>query len=221
MDWSLLGVSFITIFLAELGDKSSLAIFALSSSSKYPRAIFFGALIALIAANVLGAIVGEELGELLPMHFVKIAAALGFVYLALHLLWSEWRAYKNQAKSSEPSVDEASPKIQTLFLKPHSSPWSIFGSTMLTTFLNSMGDQEQLATLLLSAQSRSPMIVLAGAIGGVMVASFLAVVLGQGIGRWVSPKILKTASGVLLLVVAFWLLADLLHPGAEFEFNFK
>ena len=221
MDWSLLGLSFITIFLAELGDKSSLAIFALSSSSKYPRAIFFGALIALIAANILGAIVGEELGELLPIHLVKIAAALGFIYLALHLLWFEWRAYRQQEKAVEQAVTAASPPIKNLFLKPHNSPWSIFSSTMLTTFLNSMGDQEQLATLLLSAHSRSPIIVLAGAILGVMLASFLAVVLGQGIGRWVSPKVLKTASGILLLLVAFWLLADLFHPAAEFELNFK
>jgi putative Ca2+/H+ antiporter (TMEM165/GDT1 family) len=221
MDWSLLGLSFVTIFLAELGDKSSLAIFALSSSSKYPRAIFFGALIALIAANLLGAIVGEELGDLLPVNLVKIAAALGFTYLALNLLWSEWRAHKSQKKSAEDLADEASSKLKNLFLQPYSSPWAIFGSTMLTTLLNSMGDQEQLATLLLSAQSRSPMIVFAGAVLGVMLASFLAVVLGQGIGRFVSPKILKTASGILLLLVAVWLMADLLHPGAEFELNFK
>ena len=34
MDWQLLGLSFITVFLAEIGDKSQLAAIALGGSSK-------------------------------------------------------------------------------------------------------------------------------------------------------------------------------------------
>ncbi len=33
MDWQLFGLSFITVFLAEIGDKSQLAAIALGSSS--------------------------------------------------------------------------------------------------------------------------------------------------------------------------------------------
>ena len=40
MDWHLLGLSFITVFLAELGDKSQLAAIALSGRSQSPRAVF-------------------------------------------------------------------------------------------------------------------------------------------------------------------------------------
>jgi putative Ca2+/H+ antiporter (TMEM165/GDT1 family) len=41
--------------------------------------------------------------------------------------------------------------------------WAIFGSTFLTIFLAEMGDKTQLATLLMTAQSRSPWVVFAGA----------------------------------------------------------
>ncbi|MCY7390850.1 MAG: TMEM165/GDT1 family protein, partial [Leptolyngbyaceae cyanobacterium CAN_BIN12] len=34
MDWHLLGLTFITVFISELGDKSQLAAIALSSGSK-------------------------------------------------------------------------------------------------------------------------------------------------------------------------------------------
>ena len=36
MNWQLLGLSFITVFLAELGDKSQLAAIALSGGSRSP-----------------------------------------------------------------------------------------------------------------------------------------------------------------------------------------
>ena len=53
MDWNLLGLSFITVFLAELGDKSQLAAIALSGTTKSPKAVFFGSVAALILASPL------------------------------------------------------------------------------------------------------------------------------------------------------------------------
>ncbi|MGK7884805.1 MAG: TMEM165/GDT1 family protein, partial [Crocosphaera sp.] len=58
MDWQLFGLSFITVFLAEIGDKSQLAAIALGGSSKSPRAVFFGSITALILASFLGVIAG-------------------------------------------------------------------------------------------------------------------------------------------------------------------
>ncbi|MBC6418309.1 MAG: TMEM165/GDT1 family protein, partial [Prochloron sp. SP5CPC1] len=40
MDWQLFGLSFITVFMAEIGDKSQLVAIALSGTSKSPRAVF-------------------------------------------------------------------------------------------------------------------------------------------------------------------------------------
>ena len=53
MDWQLIGISFITVFLAEIGDKSQLAAIALGGSSKNPRAVFIGSTVALILASLL------------------------------------------------------------------------------------------------------------------------------------------------------------------------
>ncbi|MFO5527167.1 MAG: TMEM165/GDT1 family protein, partial [Cuspidothrix sp.] len=39
MDWHLLGLSFVTVFLSELGDKSQLAAIALSGQGQSRKAI--------------------------------------------------------------------------------------------------------------------------------------------------------------------------------------
>lgn len=89
LDWHLLGLSFITVFLSELGDKSQLAAIALSGSSKSPRAVFFGTAVALLLTSLLGVIIGEGAAQLLPVRWVKAIAAIGFAFMAWRLLFSK------------------------------------------------------------------------------------------------------------------------------------
>lgn len=97
MDWRLMGISFVTVFLAELGDKSQLAAIALSSNcSKPPQAIFLGTVAALILASLIGVVLGEGTAQLLPTKWTKIVAAIGFLILAIRLLWFSDRAEESE-----------------------------------------------------------------------------------------------------------------------------
>ena len=87
MDWQLLGLSFITVFVAEIGDKSQLAAIALGGSSKHPRAVFLGSTVALILASFLGVLAGGSVALIFPEKLLKAGAAIGFAFLALRLLW--------------------------------------------------------------------------------------------------------------------------------------
>ncbi|HEY9637642.1 MAG TPA: TMEM165/GDT1 family protein [Coleofasciculaceae cyanobacterium] len=87
MDWQLLGLIFITVFLAEIGDKSQLAAIALGGSLKAPRAVFLGSVTALLLASFLGVLAGEGVAQVLPAHILKAIAAIGFALMALRLLW--------------------------------------------------------------------------------------------------------------------------------------
>ena len=87
MDWQLLGLSFITVFLSELGDKSQLAATALGSSCNSPRAVFFGTASALVLASLIGVALGFSTAEVLPERLVKAIAAIGFAVMGLRLLW--------------------------------------------------------------------------------------------------------------------------------------
>ncbi|APB33252.1 Putative membrane protein [Gloeomargarita lithophora Alchichica-D10] len=87
MNWQLLGLTFITVFLSEIGDKSQLATIALSGSSSAPRWVFWGTASALIMASFLGVFLGERLTEFLPLNTLKFIAAGGFLGLGIRSLW--------------------------------------------------------------------------------------------------------------------------------------
>lgn len=89
MDFQLLIVSFTTVFVSELGDKSQLAAIALGGSSSSPKAVFLGSASALIVASLIGVLLGESTALLLPEKLVKGVAAIGFGLLAIRLLWPE------------------------------------------------------------------------------------------------------------------------------------
>ncbi|MEG4229947.1 TMEM165/GDT1 family protein [Microcoleus sp. N9_B2] len=97
MDWQLLGLSFITVFLSELGDKSQLAAIALGSSCNSPRAVFFGTASALLLASLIGVAIGFSTAEVLPERLVKGLAAIGFAVMGLRLLWPK----SDEAEASE------------------------------------------------------------------------------------------------------------------------
>ena len=58
MDFALLLSTFVTVFLAELGDKTQLATVAISGTSNRPLAVFIGSSSALVLASLIGAIAG-------------------------------------------------------------------------------------------------------------------------------------------------------------------
>ncbi len=86
MSWQLLLVSFGTVFLSELGDKSQLAAIALGGSTKSPQAVFLGSALALVLASGLGVLLGHGAGVVLPTIWVKGLAAAGFLIMGLRLL---------------------------------------------------------------------------------------------------------------------------------------
>ena len=89
--------------------------------------------------------------------------------------------------------------------------WGIFSSTFLTIFLAEMGDKTQLATLLMSAESQSPWVVFAGAAVALIATSLLGVVVGCWLRDRLSPKMLETSAGALLLFISVMLLWDVMQ----------
>ena len=84
---ALLLTTFITIFLAELGDKTQLATMTLSGTSNHPFAVFFGSASALVLASLLGVLAGGSIASMIPSNILKILAALGFLIIGVRLLW--------------------------------------------------------------------------------------------------------------------------------------
>lgn len=86
-----------------------------------------------------------------------------------------------------------------------------FFTAFFTIFLAELGDKTQLATLLMTAESQSPWIVFAGAAAALITTSLLGVLIGRWLANRLPPRLLQTATGASLLVIAILLFWDAVH----------
>jgi putative Ca2+/H+ antiporter (TMEM165/GDT1 family) len=86
MDLALLASTFVTVFLAELGDKTQLAIVTISGTTSRPGAVFAGSSLALVLASLLGAAAGGSLSAVIPTDALQLAASVGFLILGVRLI---------------------------------------------------------------------------------------------------------------------------------------
>ncbi len=221
MNLPLLLLSFSTVFFAELGDKSSLAGIALCGTAKHPRAIYIGLLCALIFSTLVGAVVGNELSDIIPVQAVLGISAFGFAFLGIRMLWPQKHSRQKIENSSEAAyqAEDASIESENKLLKglQDDSVGMAFGSTFLTIFLAQLGDFDQITTMLLSATSGKLWTVFSGAALAMVATSLVDLLIGRGLARWISQNLLKKAAGVTLVIISSSLFWNLIHGVKEID----
>ena len=83
---SLLLSTFLTIFIAELGDKTQFATLTISGTSNKPLAVFLGSSTALVFASLLGALAGGSISNFVPEIILKSIASVTFFIIGIRLL---------------------------------------------------------------------------------------------------------------------------------------
>ncbi|MBI4055551.1 MAG: TMEM165/GDT1 family protein [Elusimicrobia bacterium] len=83
MDLNILMTAFTTLFLAEMGDKTQLAVITLTASSGKPFTVFLGAVAALVAVTALGVVFGQGAVKLVPEAVLQRIAATVFIGLGV------------------------------------------------------------------------------------------------------------------------------------------
>jgi Ca2+/H+ antiporter, TMEM165/GDT1 family len=86
MDWRVFTTTFVTIFLAEMGDKTQLAAMTMAAETKRPLTVFLSSALALVCVSALGVAVGGALGHYLPLEWIRRVAALGFIAIGVLIL---------------------------------------------------------------------------------------------------------------------------------------
>jgi putative Ca2+/H+ antiporter (TMEM165/GDT1 family) len=84
--------AFVMVFLAELGDKTQLAVFALSSRANSPWGVFVGAALALSLSALLAAFLGSIVSRLLSESAMRIVHYAAGGFFVLVGAWTIWRA---------------------------------------------------------------------------------------------------------------------------------
>lgn len=85
--WSIFSSTFLTIFLAEMGDKTQLSTLLIAAESQSPWIVFAGAAIALIATSLLGVLVGYWLSNRLSPKTMERSAGILLLFISVMLLW--------------------------------------------------------------------------------------------------------------------------------------
>ena len=80
--------TFALLFVAELGDKTQLAVISMTAKHKMPIWIFVGATLALAAVTLIGVLGGELLTRIIPEMVLRKIAAVLFVVMGI-LMWFE------------------------------------------------------------------------------------------------------------------------------------
>ncbi|MBG0743158.1 MAG: TMEM165/GDT1 family protein [Cylindrospermopsis raciborskii KL1] len=85
--WVVFATTFITIFLAEIGDKTQLSTLLMSAQSHAPWLVFLGAGAALVTTSLLGVLLGGFIASRLSPKTVEKSAGLALLLVSSMLFW--------------------------------------------------------------------------------------------------------------------------------------
>ncbi len=87
MDYKLLLTIFITVFIAELGDKTQLATMLFAADKQVDKwSVFIAASLALIMATAIGVVAGSALSQLISERQLSYIAGIGFITIGAWIL---------------------------------------------------------------------------------------------------------------------------------------
>jgi putative Ca2+/H+ antiporter (TMEM165/GDT1 family) len=90
---SYLTTIFITVFIAELGDKTQIATLLFATDRQvHPMMVFMAAALALVASTAIAVALGTVAERYLTMVPLKLVAGVGFVLIGFWSIWGHFSA---------------------------------------------------------------------------------------------------------------------------------
>ena len=174
---------FITIFIAEMGDKTQLLLVAMAGKYKVPH-ILTGTWLATVVLNILAVGVGAALSNYLDMRIIKVVAGIAFFWFAYAALNSD---------DEEEEQKEMKHNLGPVF--------AIFGSF----FIGELGDKTQLSAITLAANYTnhslmSAVYVFLGCTLGLILADLIGLVAGVVLKSKIPAGILNILSFLIFAV---------------------
>lgn len=166
--------SFVLVAVAELGDKTQIAVITLSSQFR-AFSVFAGALLAFLLTTGIAVVIGDALTFIIPTFWIRLVAATIFLVFGLYTIIS--REGEAQMKTKE--VRNA-----------------VFSSFSLITLME-LGDKTQFAVIALSAEYKFPLL---GVLVAFILITALGIIFGAALTRFVPLRYIKLGSGIIFLL---------------------
>lgn len=185
---------FALIFVAELPDKTMIAMLVLGSRSR-PVLVWAGSTVAFAVHVAVAVLVGHALALLPHVWVLGVSAALfgaGAVYLLLVPERTEEERGEREAKRARSAINVA-------------------GGAFVVILIGEFGDLTQLLTANLAARSHDPLSVGIGAFVALTSVAAVAAFGGRAMLRVLPLGIIRRAGGVILLGFAAFDIFQLVH----------
>ncbi len=172
------------ITMAEMGDKTQLV--ALAFATRYRlREVLGGIFAATLLVHLFSAAVGQFLGEVIPLVYIRFLAGVSFIGFGLWTL-----------RGDELDGEDRKPARFGPFL-----------TVAVAFFLAELGDKTQLATISLAAKYSAAAVsqygsfiqVWLGSTLGMVAADGLAIIIGTVLGRKLPERLIKWVSAAIFI----------------------
>jgi len=197
--------SFVTILVSELGDKTFFLCAMLAM--KYSRAaVFTGNLIGMSFMLVLAASIGHAAMMFINPLYVKLASILVFSLFAATSFVEglkkeeEEKELENKEDGEAEDAEEEKETDSDELLEPLST-CRVIWKTIALISLAEWGDKSQISIVTLAAISNAFYVAI-GAVLGIALCSFLAVMMGSILSKYISEKKMSVIAGVVFAIFA-------------------
>jgi len=200
MDLAIIAITFGSIFIVELPDKTFIAALVLSTRYK-PLAVWIGVGLA-FGVQTLVAVTAGALATLLPDELIKSVAILIFLLGAFLLV------------RTAPGADAEEKAQEEEYAAKSAEPKSFVGAAVasfLVLFAAEWGDLSQLLTISFVTKYHDHVNVFIGAWSALLVVSGLAVLAGRVLLRYMKLSLLHYIGAAVCLLLAAVTAVDLLR----------
>lgn len=173
-----LTLPFLSIALAELGDKSQLLIFLVSSRTKKHFQFLMGVMLGFLLVDGFAILLGSWVVNLVPEFWLKIVSGLVFLILGLMILLGK-----------EEDEAEEVPSLKNPLVTG-------FGLIAIAEW----GDKTQIASALFAAEY-NPLLVLVSVMAALLALSASAVYLGKLFAHKINKKMVTKLGGILFIIL--------------------
>jgi putative Ca2+/H+ antiporter (TMEM165/GDT1 family) len=180
-------LSFVVIFIAELGDKSQLMAMTFATRFKF-WTVLAGITVATALVHLFSVAVGSIVGVALPTTLINVVAAVAFIGFGIWTL-----------RGDELSVEEEGKAART--------QRSAFFAVAVAFFLAELGDKTMLATITL-ATNNGWFGTWIGSTIGMVAADALAIGVGAFLGKKLPEKVIRIGAAALFFLFGAWLLFE-------------
>jgi Ca2+/H+ antiporter, TMEM165/GDT1 family len=174
------------VVLAEMGDKTQLLAMALACRFRW-QTVMLGIFVATLGNHFLAVVAGTYLTQIIPLHYVRIAASASFI------LFGFWTLHGDTLEGEDKRFN-----------------YSPFWTVAIAFFLAEMGDKTQLTTVALAAEYQSIFAVWLGTTTAMLIADALGIIVGIVLGKKIPERLIKWVAAFIFILFGLSGLYELL-----------